>query len=175
MSCRSAPKYAVRVSPGRNLSPGQLVTELQETGLEAEPSHVLPDDFLVVNGLQHLIRQGFLGRGDCQVPLCLPACLSSRLSVIPSVCLSVCSSAFLSVCLCLSVCLHFCLSVCLSVRLSAFLPTSCLPAAPPGSQLQQAYRVVLPLQLCLMFSHRGVTLSAQFSVLALADPMHIHT
>ncbi|KAA6419585.1 MAG: hypothetical protein FRX49_10510 [Trebouxia sp. A1-2] len=64
---RSAPKYAIRVSPGRKLSAEQLVTELQESGLEAEPSQVLSDDFLVVNGLQHLIRQGFLERGDCQV------------------------------------------------------------------------------------------------------------
>lgn len=64
---RSTPKYAVRVSQGRELSPAQLVTNLQEAGVEAALSDVLPADFLVVNGLQHLIRQGFLERGDCQV------------------------------------------------------------------------------------------------------------
>lgn len=64
--CRSTPKYAVRVSQGRELSPAQLVTNLQEAGVEAALSDVLPADFLVVNGLQHLIRQGFLERGDCQ-------------------------------------------------------------------------------------------------------------
>ncbi len=136
---RSAPKYAVRVSPGKKLSPGQLVTELQESGLEAEPSQVLPDDFLVVNGLQHLIRQGFLERGDCQVPVC-PSVRPSVciLSVCLSVCLSACLPACLSVCLsvCPSVCLSAsCLSLCLIVCLSAYLPAclACLSAAPPRS------------------------------------------
>ena len=136
MSCRSAPKYAVRVSPGRNLSPGQLVTELQETGLEAEPSHVLPDDFLVVNGLQHLIRQGFLGRGDCQVPLCLPACLSSRLSVIPSVCLCVRLHFCLSGYVCLSVCIFVCLSVCLPAH---FLPARSTTWVTAAAGLQSRF------------------------------------
>lgn len=55
--------------PGQDLSPQKLVQELQEAGVEAAVSSVLPADFLVANGLQHLIRQGFLQRGSCQVPL----------------------------------------------------------------------------------------------------------
>ena len=147
MSCRSAPKYAIRVSPGRKLSPGQLVTELQDTGLEAEPSNVLPDDFLVVNGLQHLIRQGFLERGDCQVHVrpsirpsafCLSVCPCVRLlSVCLSVCLPVCLPACLPACLpgCLAVCtLSVSLSDCKFVYLPAYLLAclACLSAAPLG-------------------------------------------
>ena len=64
---RSAPAYAVRVCPGKDLSPQKLVEQLQEAGVEAAVSSVLPDDFLVVTGLQHLIRQGFMQQGSCQV------------------------------------------------------------------------------------------------------------
>lgn len=66
--CRSAPAYAVRVCPSTELSPQKLVEQLQEAGVEAAVSSVLPKDFLVATGLQHLIRQGFLQRGSCQVP-----------------------------------------------------------------------------------------------------------
>ena len=41
--------------------------QLQEAGVEAAVSSVLPDDFLVATGLQHLIRQGFMQQGSCQV------------------------------------------------------------------------------------------------------------
>lgn len=64
---RSAPAYAVRVCPSTELSPQKLVEQLQEAGVEAAVSSVLPKDFLVATGLQHLIRQGFLQRGSCQV------------------------------------------------------------------------------------------------------------
>lgn len=64
---RSAPAYAVRVCPGKDLSPQKLVEQLQEAGVEAALSSVLPNDFLVAMGLQHLIRQGFMQQGICQV------------------------------------------------------------------------------------------------------------
>ncbi|KAL3149923.1 hypothetical protein ABBQ38_013287 [Trebouxia sp. C0009 RCD-2024] len=64
---RSTPAYAVRVCPSLDLSPQKLVEQLQEAGVEAAVSSVLPKDFLVATGLQHLIRQGFLQRGSCQV------------------------------------------------------------------------------------------------------------
>ena len=67
LASRPVLKYAVRVTRGRGLSPKQLVQDLQETGVRATLSTVLPEDFLVVNGLQYLIRERFLKRGDCQV------------------------------------------------------------------------------------------------------------
>ena len=59
----------MRVCPSLDLSPQKLVEQLQEAGVEAAVSTVLPKDFLVAMGLQHLIRQGFLQRGSCQVAL----------------------------------------------------------------------------------------------------------
>ena len=48
------------------MSPQKLVEQLQEAGVEAAVSSVLPDDFLVATGLQHLIRQGLMQQGSCQ-------------------------------------------------------------------------------------------------------------
>ena len=52
------------------MSPQKLVQQLEEAGVQAAVSSVLPDDFLVAGGLQHLIRQGFLQQGSCQVNSC---------------------------------------------------------------------------------------------------------
>lgn len=51
--------------------------QLQEAGVEASVSSVLPDDFLVATGLQHLIRQGFMQQGRCQVNHRHPAWLTT--------------------------------------------------------------------------------------------------
>lgn len=48
----------------------QLVEELGNLGVDAEPSRFLPDEFLRVNaGMQQLIAGGLLADGQCQVRL----------------------------------------------------------------------------------------------------------
>lgn len=65
--------------PGQDVSPQKLVEQLQEAGVEARVSSVLPDDFLVATGLQQLIRQGFMQQGRCQVKHPHPAQLTPAL------------------------------------------------------------------------------------------------